>query len=1165
MTFIRTFSEVGKDDASIAGGKGASLGEMTRAAVPVPPGYIVLTDAFEAFLKQADLVQEISAILHTVNHEEIHTVEHASEKIQALIIAASMPADIAGEILSHFKILDAQFVAVRSSATAEDGASAAWAGQLDTFLNATEETLLQNVQRCWASLFTPRAIFYRFEKDLDGSSISVAVVVQKMIQSEVSGIAFSVHPITEDYNQLIIEAGYGLGEAIVSGQVTPDSYVVEKDNMKILDKNISSQTRGLYRSLLGGNEWKNIDEPRASAQVLSDQKIQELSELIIKIENHYQFPCDIEWAFEQNKFFITQSRPITTLTPKQPADERVPEALRIDYVKMGRWAMLPADVETWHTEANCAYFNEYFGVTKEVLAINVFANGEDYNRMFIPSRFVRALYEQIASWETMDPKYLERQLLRFYDDKKAVMKEVPQLSTSNYEQLTTDELVSMYKANRDWVHKIVAYDQFGWIAEDYWTPVLERVLTKYGLTKGTPEYNDALFALIKPREISTTLEEKREVTASAIRVRNGESTIRDEATHLATHYGWMPVLAYGTPWTSAWYEKELIELEHTPLELLQKQYRELVKYSELRDSGFEDVVKKLGLTLADAQPFIDYGLVIDTRNEAEYMNSVCGFYLLPLYAEISRRLSVTVDRLRILFEHEIEECLRGEKDILALIAGKNGASVCAYVSEPGTRIELIGEAARAMGEWADSHSHVAGAQPDTGESRGVSASPGRAQGKARIIPTPSENDRVGPGDILITYATTVDYLPAMKKAGAIVTEVGGLTCHAAVVSREFGIPCVVSYKDAMTTFKDGDMIEVDADKGTVHLVCTTPVSQLTKIFSREKSLFYFSIWDRSDREGSKQFLDIDLKHNLYLAPPRGQNGEVRYVQAELDELIRISLEKVNTDPALRARIIENLSDEFAQVKKYFDGTARLQSVPEMLEYFTHLVQFWCSMNTPLFRLPDEPTVNAEFKEAVYRIRDATQAYTEKMASNFTEFFETMFPTHAHLSFHILPDEVHNLVGTIDPHFLDELEDRAKNGCFIFEGIVYPMRELNDVLNQNLLELEHFNVASISMVQGATGYKGVIRGPAKIVALKATLPLVQTGDILITSVTDPDFVPAMQKAAGFVTDEGGIMSHAAIVAREMKKPCVIGTKIATSVFKDGDFIEIDADQGIVRKL
>lgn len=228
MTFVKIFSELNKDDIDIAGGKGASLGEMTAAGIPVPPGYVVLTDAFEQFLDETDLRQEVRSLLSKVDDKTVHTAEYVSAEIQHLIKRADMPEDVRTAIGAAFNALDTEFVAVRSSATAEDGAENAWAGQLDSFLNTTKETLHENVQKCWASLFTPRAIVYRIEKGLRESHVSVAVVVQKMVESDNSGIAFSVHPVTEDPNQLIIEAGYGLGEAIVSGSITPDSYVVEK-------------------------------------------------------------------------------------------------------------------------------------------------------------------------------------------------------------------------------------------------------------------------------------------------------------------------------------------------------------------------------------------------------------------------------------------------------------------------------------------------------------------------------------------------------------------------------------------------------------------------------------------------------------------------------------------------------------------------------------------------------------------------------------------------------------------------------------------------------------------------------------------------------------------------------------------------------------------------
>lgn len=253
MTFTKSLTKLSSKDVAVAGGKGALLGELLRADISVPNGFVVLTDAFDKFLDETDLRQEIRAQLNKVDQDKMHTVERASERIQSMILRADMPQEIAQAISKDFSTLGTKYVAVRSSATAEDSDSAAWAGQLETYLNTTQDLLLENVKKCWASLFTPRAIFYRFEKGLGESNVSVAVVVQEMIESEKAGIAFSVHPVTQDKNQMIIEAGFGLGESIVSGAITPDSYIVSKKDNKIIDINIHEQTKALYKKEGGGN------------------------------------------------------------------------------------------------------------------------------------------------------------------------------------------------------------------------------------------------------------------------------------------------------------------------------------------------------------------------------------------------------------------------------------------------------------------------------------------------------------------------------------------------------------------------------------------------------------------------------------------------------------------------------------------------------------------------------------------------------------------------------------------------------------------------------------------------------------------------------------------------------------------------------------------------
>ncbi len=312
MANINFFKDITKKDVSLAGGKGASLGEMYNANFSVPYGFVILSSAFEKHIKENNLDIKIIDILKKITTKET-TIENASKNIQKLIIDTSLSKDLEKEVLVAFKQLETSFVAVRSSATAEDSLEDAWAGQLDTFLYVSEQNIIENIKKCWSSLFTERAIFYRIEKKLLDKKISVAVVVQKMVNSEKSGIAFSVNPVTNNRQEIIIDAGYGLGEAIVSGQITPDNYIVNKD-LTITKKTKGRQEKGIFRKDNdSGTVWKDLSLEDKNNFVLSDKEVIELSKIIINIENHYGFPVDVEWAIENNKIYITQSRPITTL------------------------------------------------------------------------------------------------------------------------------------------------------------------------------------------------------------------------------------------------------------------------------------------------------------------------------------------------------------------------------------------------------------------------------------------------------------------------------------------------------------------------------------------------------------------------------------------------------------------------------------------------------------------------------------------------------------------------------------------------------------------------------------------------------------------------------------------------------------------------------------
>ncbi len=340
---------------------------------------------------------------------------------------------------------------------------------------------------------------------------------------------------------------------------------------------------------------------------------------------------------------------------------------------------------------------------------------------------------------------------------------------------------------------------------------------------------------------------------------------------------------------------------------------------------------------------------------------------------------------------------------------------------------------------------------------------------------------------------------------------------------------------------------------------------LSKIFSRERPLFYYQLWHDSDADGIRDYLGEQLRYDFFMAPPRGTPGGVWYSSAEFDRLADLGAAKINSSKEFALSLVEQCERGWEPLKPYLEEGKRFEDAAEMHAYYKNLLTFWTPMNSPFFSLPDRDGIDPDFKDGILRIRHGKQEYTERMHEVFTEFFERRFPHLARLSYYLTPDETLALDAHEDPKRLAVYEERAQKGCFMLEGEVFPLDRLDAVLAGRGLALETFSDTGAASVKGQVACKGSARGTARVALSRKDIEKVQEGDILIAPMTTPDFLPAMKKAAAFVTDEGGLTCHAAIVAREMNKPCVIGTKIATRVFKDGDLIEVDATAGIVRKL
>lgn len=339
---ILFFKDIDKHDTAIVGGKGANLGEMTQAGFPVPNGFAVTVWAYDLFLDENDLRAYLKDILSKLDVTDSDELDIASAKIQNKIKRSKVPVGVAKEIISSYKKLSGVFnkaqVAVRSSATAEDLPSASFAGQQATYLNVQgDNNLIQAVRDCWASLFTARAIFYRVQNKVNHEKVKISVMVQKMIQSEVSGVMFSINPVTNDKDRIVVDAVWGLGEMIVQGSVVPDHYVVQKDTFDILSKEVSDQSVQLTKI---GGITKETEVPRnkRDLQKITNEEIIKIAKLGDKLQKHYFFPQDVEWAKDGKDIYIVQTRPITTL--KQNIHETKVEKTADGEVKVAQTPIL---------------------------------------------------------------------------------------------------------------------------------------------------------------------------------------------------------------------------------------------------------------------------------------------------------------------------------------------------------------------------------------------------------------------------------------------------------------------------------------------------------------------------------------------------------------------------------------------------------------------------------------------------------------------------------------------------------------------------------------------------------------------------------------------------------------------------------------------------------
>ena len=1139
MEITREFRKLSRGDVAIAGGKGASLGEMLNNGIPVPDGFVVLSSAFEQFIKEAGLNVEIDAILDTVRHEEVHTVEEASEKIQALILSKEMPEDIEKEILSSFKKLNSEFAAVRSSATSEDSASAAWAGQLDSFLNTTKENLLENAKKCWASLFTPRAIFYRFEKDLHKEKISVAVVVQKMVNSEKSGIAFSVHPVTQDYNQIIIEAGFGLGEAIVSGQITPDSYVVDKRDWKIINVNVNSQARGLFRKSGGGNEWRELGS-RGEEQVLNEKEIVELSKLIVKIEEHYGFPVDVEWAREGDdsrigkkgvsgkricgKFYIVQSRPITTLGKKE---EKIPAL--IDF-KKGDWIVygasgFPAFVTPFAVVPS-REFIEKFGITNEVI---VLWKGKTFDWLYNGDQLCE-LAEKVL------PRLLKEKW-RYYEEWKMIADKFDQfhyeLIDKDLAKLNDKKLINLAKEYYKLFKKQFSSNNLIEPLSFYFQKNLKDLLTKTGLSEEEVSKLEKLYGSpAKKNYVKKCIGEYNKLED------------KNNVAKLLKKYHYMNNDYRGI---GSFSKKDLIDL---------------ASQNELSN---EIILPKAGNSKAqDLLEVLQIASTIQDVRKAESLMWVSGADL--LLKEFSRRKNVPYEDLRYATWDEI---ISG--DISTDDLQKRKEKCVVYWLSTGIQIFIGEESDKVFDSYKKEIIKESG---EVKEIKGVSASGGKINGTVKVVLNVSQFNKIKKGDILVTMMTRPEYLPVMKLAAAFVTDEGGITSHAAIISRELNKPCVIGTRIATKVLKDGMEVEVDADNGIVKILqraedesgqivtLTKSVNKNPKVFTLFTTrnfpiLFIESYYDMIDE------LEKDFGYKTYpiFVFYRENNTVQDYFNPDELKEEFINMKRTMEDDEKLNSMINEFNKNFNKLLPYFDGK-NVNSKKDLKEVYNVFVRYFVGF-AYTWVLPDLKDISDEVRERCLQIRRKTESYSSKRDKLFERLLQNLLPSLKDKAQFLSKEEAFS---NIPEEELIETADKRSQGYIIHNRKIIVASEIEKYLRDQNIKLEKPSSfdSKTNSLSGTAAYKGVVTGKARVIySDKDLVKIKDKNDILVTPMTRPDYVPYMRRAGAIVTDEGGLICHAAIVARELKVPCIVGTKFATSMIKTGDLVEVDANKGVVK--
>lgn len=878
--YILDFSEIDRTSGERVGGKGANLGELYRIPeIEIPPGFCIVTDAFDDFVKTSREYKNLVHSLHLISGESQVELQKIGERLRSHLENLEMPASIQNEILQAWQISGSHHAyAVRSSATAEDLPGVSFAGQQDTFLNVQGKAdLLYSIKKCWASLFSDRAIVYRSQNGFPHDQAKIAVVVQRMIFPDVSGIMFTADPVTGNRKIVSIDASFGLGEALVSGLVSADLYQVKSD--KVIHKHIARKELEIRVNRSGGTVRKEIEEERKNVPSLSEENVLKLAGIGRRIQKHFESPQDIEWCLAESQIFILQSRPITTLYPLPLAnDDRIHLYLSFGHPQMMTDAMKPLGISVLRTifpfgkdlpgeESHLlkkAGSRLYFDVTPLLHYPQV--------RKLLPSilpavdeSIGRAVQEFITREEFQDAMKPDR-----YLNLSQIRKVMPVVLTIMGNILYRDNhqaidqlngfICEQVRVNRSRLEDTSGLDRITLIQDilsNLITGIIPRIapylpagIASYKIIENLSQKwlgdNDELPGISKSPPENVTTEMGLQLGDLADKLRSYPEVIEYlEYANDACFLTDLPRVAGGREMLPLFQEFLLkYGMRGTgEIDITRMRWREeptqflpmVLSYVKSARAGQHRRDFEAGKKEAELMA----GRLVNRLRKKRW-----GF----LKAMIMQRLIKVYRSLIGMREHPkyfivqnldwIKQAIMQEANTLVAAGVLQNADDIFWFSLPEIKELIARQRAeqniieirksqfhldsrltppRAMTSEGEIITPRATVQIPAGALAGSPVSAGTVEGRARVV-LKLEEARLNKGDILVASYTDPSWTPLFPLAAGLVTEVGGLMTHGAVVAREYGIPAVVGVEGATQKIADGQWIRVDGTKGIIEFV-----------------------------------------------------------------------------------------------------------------------------------------------------------------------------------------------------------------------------------------------------------------------------------------------------------------------------------------------------------